>query len=70
MCSTGKPSNGSIIQSGVAGDCRASRVDHNAGLGASRVAYGGRSGWRLARDIGTKDELRRATERPQASRAV
>ena len=39
--------------------------DHDAVLGAKgTISQGGREGGRLARDIGTKDELKRSAERP------
>ena len=34
------------------------------------VSQGGREGGRLARDIGTKDELKRAAERPAGATRV
>jgi hypothetical protein len=34
------------------------------------VSQGGREGGRLARDIGTQDELKRATERPAGATRV
>lgn len=34
------------------------------------ISQGGREGGRLARDIGTKDELKRATERPAGATRV
>ncbi len=34
------------------------------------ISQGGREGGRLARDIGTQDELKRATERPAGTTRV
>jgi hypothetical protein len=34
------------------------------------ISQGGRQGGRLARDIGTQDELKRATERPAGATRV
>lgn len=34
------------------------------------ISQGGRTGGRLARDIGTQDELKRATERPAGATRV
>jgi hypothetical protein len=40
-------------------------------LGAEgEISHGGRSGGRLARDIGTEDELKRAYERPAGATRV
>ncbi len=35
-----------------------------------KISHGGREGGRLARDIGTQDELKRATERPAGATRV
>ena len=45
--------------------------DADHGLGAKgTVSQAGRSGGRLPRDIGTKDELKRANERPAGKTRV
>lgn len=45
--------------------------DSDAILGAEgEVSHGGRSGGRLARDVGTKDEMKRAYERPAGATRV
>lgn len=45
--------------------------DSEAILGAEgEVSHGGRAGGRLARDVGTKDELKRAYERPAGATRV
>lgn len=47
------------------------KEDDNEVLGAEgEISQGGRSGGRLPRDIGTKDELKRAYERPAGKTRV
>lgn len=50
---------------------RQRRIDIETNFTAKgTVSQGGRDGGRLPRDIGTKDEMKRATERPSGSTRV
>lgn len=50
---------------------RQTRLEESAGLGAEgAVGQGGTAGGELARDIGKRDELKRATERPGGATRV
>ncbi|OSP53420.1 hypothetical protein [Pseudoruegeria sp. SK021] len=55
----------------MTGDKIPKKDSSDAALGATgTVSQGGREGGRLAREIGTRDELKRATERPAGATRV